>query len=74
MDTELDITTTDVMRTGSLAEFIGQANLARAALQQFAAIKDFENADEVKRAALNKLIKHTVCTFYFIVFQFLTST
>lgn len=48
----------DAMRTE--AEFLEQAELARAALQQFIAVKDFDNADEMKRSALNKLMKTTV--------------
>ena len=50
--------TTDTMRTE--AEFIEQAELARTALQQFVAIQDFNNADDLKRGALNKLMKSTV--------------
>ena len=42
------------------AEFLEQAELARTALQQFVAVKDFDNADETKRSTLNKLMKHTV--------------
>jgi hypothetical protein len=45
------------------ANFVAQAELARSALQQFVAVKDFENADETKRSALNKLIKQTVRSF-----------
>ena len=48
----------DTMRTE--AEFLEQAALAKSALQQFIAVKDFDNADETKRSALNKLMKHTV--------------
>lgn len=50
------------------AEFIEQAELARSALQQFAAVKDFNNADELKISALHKLIKTTVILFIFIFF------
>jgi hypothetical protein len=54
----LKSTTPDNMRTE--AEFIAQAELARTALQQFVAVKDFDNADETKHIALNKLMKTTV--------------
>ena len=57
-------TSDTVMRTE--ASFVEQATLARAALQQFIAVKDFDNADEIKRSALNKVMKHTVCNFSFI--------
>ena len=50
------------------AEFIEQAELARSALQQFVAVKDFNNADELKISALHKLIKTTVILFIFIFF------
>ena len=52
-----------LMRTE--AEFLEQAELARSALQQFAAIQDFENADDLKRGALIKLIKAIVRNFSF---------
>ena len=48
------------------AEFLEQAELARSALQQFIAVKDFDNADETKRSALNKLMKYTVCFASFL--------
>jgi hypothetical protein len=51
------------MRTES--EFVEQAELARTSLQQFVAVKDFDNADEIKLKALNKLIKNTVSCFHF---------
>lgn len=44
----------------SEAEFIEQAELARSSLQQFVAVQYFDNADELKRGALNKLMKNTV--------------
>ena len=50
------------------AEFVEQAENAQTALQQFVAVKDFDNADDLKRGALNKLIKAIVRTFYFLVF------
>ena len=50
-----------LMRTE--AEFLEQAELTRSALQQFATIQDFENADDLKRGALNKLIKAIVRAF-----------
>lgn len=59
--------TTVNMRTE--ADFVAQAELARTALQQFAAIKDFEDADDLKRSFLNKLIKATVSRFrHFYIF------
>jgi hypothetical protein len=63
MDTLSTPSTVDNMRTE--AEFLEQAELSRSALQQFIAVKDFENADELKRTALNKVMKNTVC-FSFI--------
>jgi hypothetical protein len=42
------------------AEFVEQAELARSSLKQFIAVQDFDDADEIRRGALNKLIKHTV--------------
>ena len=54
-------TNVDSMRTES--EFLAQAKLAQAALQQFIAVKDFDNADETKRSALNRLMKTTVRSF-----------
>jgi len=62
--TAIPVTTTNVdstMRTES--EFLVQAKLAQAALQQFVAVKDFDNADETKRSALNRLMKTTVRSF-----------
>ena len=60
-------TITDTMRTE--AEFLEQAELARSALQQFIAVKDFDNADETKRSALNKVIKNTVRFYFSSVFH-----
>lgn len=54
-------TTTDDTDMRTEAEFIAQAELARTALQQFIAVKDFDNADDTKHSALNKLMKTTVC-------------
>ena len=48
----------------SEAEFVEQAELARSSLQQFAAVKDFNNADELKISALHKLIKTTVILLF----------
>jgi hypothetical protein len=56
-----------IMRTE--AEFIEQAELARSSLQQFVAVKDFDNADDIKVKALNKLIKNTVSRFLFLKFS-----
>jgi hypothetical protein len=42
------------------AEFVEQAELARSSLQQFIAVQDFDNADEIKRGALNKVMKNIV--------------
>ena len=50
----------------SEAEFVEQAELARTSLQQFVAVKDFNNADDLKIGALNKLIKDTVILIIFI--------
>jgi hypothetical protein len=52
---------TVIMRTE--AEFVEQAELARSSLQQFIAVQDFDNADDIKRGALNKVIKNTVTVF-----------
>ena len=61
----------DTMRTE--ADFLEQAALAQSALQQFITVKDFDNADETKCSALNKLMKHTVLyspKFYHIISDF----
>ena len=50
-----------MMRTE--AEFVEQAELARSSLQQFITVQDFDNADEIKRGAINKVIKNTVNVF-----------
>ena len=47
-----------MMRTE--AEFVEQAELARSSLQQFITVQDF---DEIKRGAINKVIKNTVNIF-----------
>lgn len=61
MDTEsIDISSSPTVNMRTEADFIEQAELARSSLQQFIAVKDFDNADEVKRGALNKLMKNTV--------------
>ena len=45
------------------AEFVEQAELTRSSLQQFITVQDFDNADEIKRGAINKVIKNTVNVF-----------
>jgi hypothetical protein len=71
MDTtspSLEPNTVNTMPGRSETEFVEQAELARSALQQFIAVMDFENADEVKRSALNKVMKNTVGFFQFFGF------
>jgi hypothetical protein len=54
-------TAVDDMKTES--DFLAQAQHAKAALKQFVQVTtnpDFENADAIKRGALENLMKHTV--------------
>ena len=59
----------DSMVMHSKIEFLEQVELTCSSLQQFIAIQDFENAGEIKRGALNKLIKNTVRSFFHIFFH-----
>ena len=62
----------DSMVLCSEAEFLKQAELTCSSLQQFIAVQYFENADEIKRGVLNKLIKNTVrCLFLHFLSFFL---
>jgi hypothetical protein len=62
--TSLPSTAVDDMKTES--DFLAQVQHAKAALKQFVHVttnKDFENADAIKRGALENLMKHTVRIF-----------
>ena len=54
----------------SEAIFVEKAELARSALQQFIVVKDFANANDVKRGAIVQVIDAIVSSFFFI-FAFL---
>lgn len=54
------------MRTET--DFLAQVKLAKAALQQFVYVtttKEFEDADPIKRGAMENLMKHTVRTLHY---------
>ena len=55
------------MRGTTEADFVEQAEHARTALQQFIAVKDFDNAEDVRRNAFNKVMKYTVRSFIFLI-------
>lgn len=63
----VSLTTLDTPLMRTEAEFLDQAELACSAFQQFAAIQDFKNADDLKCSASNKLIKVIVSSFSFII-------
>ena len=55
------------MRSTTEVDFVEQAEHARTALQQFIAVKDFDNAEDVRRNAFNKVMKYTVRSFIFLI-------
>jgi hypothetical protein len=54
---------TDDMPVRTEADFLEKAELARSALQQFIVVKDFANANDVKRGAIVQVIDAIVSLF-----------
>lgn len=71
MDTTPTSNLTATANMHTEADFVKQAELAKSALQQFTAVMGFENADETKHSALNKVMKTIVCHFH-VIFMFFT--